>query len=111
AANDGAPAQCGTGCQIRRGRDSRCELIPAEPFSRDLRGDLRTGRSWLFSLDGFHPLKPNFSVDFRVGREVSSNFDQSPSPMKCLIPNIGSTSFKFRVIDMPEEKVLVRGRV
>ncbi len=31
--------------------------------------------------------------------------------MKCLIPNIGSTSFKFRVIDMPEEKVLVHGRV
>lgn len=31
--------------------------------------------------------------------------------MKCLIPNIGSTSFKFRVLDMPEEKVLVSGRV
>lgn len=31
--------------------------------------------------------------------------------MKCLIPNIGSTSFKFRVLDMPEEKVLAAGRV
>ncbi|MGH9590278.1 MAG: acetate/propionate family kinase [Terracidiphilus sp.] len=31
--------------------------------------------------------------------------------MKCLIPNIGSTSFKFRVFDMPQEKVLVAGRV
>ena len=31
--------------------------------------------------------------------------------MKCLIPNIGSTSFKFRVLDMPEERVLVSGRV
>jgi acetate kinase len=31
--------------------------------------------------------------------------------MKCLIPNIGSTSFKFRVLDMPEEKVLATGRV
>ncbi|MGC1463690.1 MAG: hypothetical protein WA802_15920 [Terracidiphilus sp.] len=31
--------------------------------------------------------------------------------MKCLIPNIGSTSFKFRVLDMPAETVLVQGRV
>lgn len=31
--------------------------------------------------------------------------------MKCLIPNIGSTSFKYRVLDMPEEKVLAQGRV
>lgn len=31
--------------------------------------------------------------------------------MKCLIPNIGSTSFKFRVLDMPDEKVLATGRV
>jgi acetate kinase len=31
--------------------------------------------------------------------------------MKCLIPNIGSTSFKFRVLDMPEEKVLAAGRI
>jgi acetate kinase len=31
--------------------------------------------------------------------------------MKCLIPNIGSTSFKFRVLEMPEEKVLASGRV
>lgn len=31
--------------------------------------------------------------------------------MKCLIPNIGSTSFKFRVLQMPEEKVLASGRV
>ena len=31
--------------------------------------------------------------------------------MKCLIPNIGSTSFKFRVLDMPEESVLAEGRV
>jgi len=26
--------------------------------------------------------------------------------MKCLIPNIGSTSFKYRVLDMPAEKAL-----
>jgi acetate kinase len=31
--------------------------------------------------------------------------------MKCLIPNIGSTSFKFRVLDMPDEAVLAQGRV
>ena len=31
--------------------------------------------------------------------------------MKCLIPNIGSTSFKYRVLDMPAETVLVQGRV
>lgn len=30
--------------------------------------------------------------------------------MKCLIPNIGSTSFKFRVLEMPEERVLVEGK-
>jgi len=31
--------------------------------------------------------------------------------MKCLIPNIGSTSFKYRVLDMPDETVLAQGRV
>jgi acetate kinase len=31
--------------------------------------------------------------------------------MNCLIPNIGSTSFKFRVLDMPGEAVLAAGRV
>lgn len=31
--------------------------------------------------------------------------------MICLIPNIGSTSFKYRLLDMPEEKVLAEGRV
>ena len=31
--------------------------------------------------------------------------------MKCLIPNIGSTSFKFRVLDMPSETVLALGRI
>ncbi|MGA3264898.1 MAG: acetate/propionate family kinase [Terracidiphilus sp.] len=31
--------------------------------------------------------------------------------MKCLIPNIGSTSFKYRVLNMPEESVLAEGRV
>jgi acetate kinase len=31
--------------------------------------------------------------------------------MKCLIPNIGSTSFKYRVLDMPAEKALGEGRV
>ena len=31
--------------------------------------------------------------------------------MRCLIPNIGSTSFKYRVLDMPGETVLVEGRV
>jgi acetate kinase len=31
--------------------------------------------------------------------------------MKCLIPNIGSTSFKYRVLEMPEEKVLAEGCV
>ncbi len=31
--------------------------------------------------------------------------------MKCLIPNIGSTSFKFRVLDMPGEAVLASGRM
>jgi acetate kinase len=31
--------------------------------------------------------------------------------MNCLIPNIGSTSFKYRVLDMPGESVLAEGRV
>jgi acetate kinase len=31
--------------------------------------------------------------------------------MKCLIPNIGSTSFKYRVLEMPHERVLGEGRV
>ena len=31
--------------------------------------------------------------------------------MKCLIPNIGSTSFKYSVLDMPAESVLAKGRV
>jgi acetate kinase len=31
--------------------------------------------------------------------------------MNCLIPNIGSTSFKYRVLDMPRETVLAQGRV
>lgn len=32
-------------------------------------------------------------------------------PMNCLIPNIGSTSFKYRVLEMPGETVLAQGRV
>jgi acetate kinase len=31
--------------------------------------------------------------------------------MKCLIPNIGSTSFKYRLLDMPQEQVLADGRI
>jgi acetate kinase len=31
--------------------------------------------------------------------------------MNCLIPNIGSTSFKYRVLDMPGERVLAEGRI
>jgi acetate kinase len=31
--------------------------------------------------------------------------------MKCLIPNIGSTSFKYRLLEMPEERVLAEGRI
>lgn len=31
--------------------------------------------------------------------------------MKCLIPNIGSTSFKYRLLDMPSETVLAEGRI
>lgn len=31
--------------------------------------------------------------------------------MNCLIPNIGSTSFKYRVLEMPGETVLAQGRV
>src|SRR5581483_4953440 len=31
--------------------------------------------------------------------------------MKVLIPNIGSTSFKYRLLDMPGEGVLASGRV
>jgi len=31
--------------------------------------------------------------------------------MKCLIPNIGSTSFKYRLLDMPGETVLAAGKV
>jgi acetate kinase len=31
--------------------------------------------------------------------------------MKCLIPNIGSTSFKYRLLEMPSEAVLAEGRV
>jgi acetate kinase len=31
--------------------------------------------------------------------------------MNCLIPNIGSTSFKYRLLDMPGERVLAEGRI
>lgn len=31
--------------------------------------------------------------------------------MNCLIPNIGSTSFKYRLMDMPSERVLAEGRI
>ncbi len=31
--------------------------------------------------------------------------------MKCLVPNIGSTSLKYRVLNMPQESVLAEGRV
>lgn len=31
--------------------------------------------------------------------------------MKCLIPNIGSTSFKYRLLEMPSETVLAEGRI
>src|SRR4051794_22450155 len=31
--------------------------------------------------------------------------------MKVLIPNIGSTSFKYRLLEMPGERVLASGRV
>ena len=31
--------------------------------------------------------------------------------MKCLIPNIGSTSFKYRLLEMPGETVLAEGRI
>jgi acetate kinase len=31
--------------------------------------------------------------------------------MKVLIPNIGSTSFKYRVLDMPGERILAEGRI
>lgn len=31
--------------------------------------------------------------------------------MKCLIPNIGSTSFKYRLLEMPGETLLAQGRV
>jgi acetate kinase len=31
--------------------------------------------------------------------------------MKCLIPNIGSTSLKYRLLEMPQESVLGEGRV
>lgn len=31
--------------------------------------------------------------------------------MKCLIPNIGSTSFKYRLLEMPRETLLAQGRV
>lgn len=31
--------------------------------------------------------------------------------MKCLVPNIGTTSFKYRLLDMPGEAVLAEGRV
>ena len=33
------------------------------------------------------------------------------SPNKILVANIGSTSFKFRLIEMPSERVLAKGGV
>lgn len=33
------------------------------------------------------------------------------STIKCLIPNIGSTSFKYRLLEMPGEHVLAEGRI
>ena len=33
------------------------------------------------------------------------------TPNKILVANIGSTSFKFRLIEMPSERVLAKGGV
>jgi len=50
-------------------------------------------------------------VDYGQYSIVSFTFNQEQPKMKFLIPNIGSTSFKFRVLDMPAETVLAEGRV
>ena len=52
-------------------------------------------------------------IDFEViwrYRELAIKIAHHQS-MNCLIPNIGSTSFKYRVLDMPSESVLGEGRV
>jgi acetate kinase len=41
----------------------------------------------------------------------SSKVFRNVQNMKCLIPNIGSTSFKYRVLDMPGESILAEGHV
>jgi acetate kinase len=55
------------------------------------------------------------SVDFvyfgGLGFKVVQSLSNCEQAMKILIPNIGSTSFKFRVLEMPQETVLAQGRV
>jgi hypothetical protein len=48
----------------------------------------------------------NCTVCFKIIQDCSK-----ASNMRCLIPNIGSTSFKYRVLDMPAETVLAEGLV
>jgi acetate kinase len=42
---------------------------------------------------------------------VSFIFSQDLAAMKCLIANIGVTSFKYRLLEMPTETLLARGHV
>jgi len=48
----------------------------------------------------------NNALSFKINQN-----DRRIHKMNCLIPNIGSTSFKFRVLDMPAETGLAQGRV
>src|SRR5262245_23153430 len=56
-------------------------------------------------------------TSFRVPKKPYSTFSlanshlQLRSDMKILVANLGSTSFKYRLFDMTDEKVLARGGV
>src|SRR5664280_2469055 len=67
--------------------------------------------SLLPSFSGSTSESVKIAIDSGIYCIVSFIFNQHQSKMKCLIPNIGSTSFKYRVLDMPAETVLAEGRV
>ena len=45
-----------------------------------------------------------------TGQPVGASFPQRASPVNILVPNLGSTSLKYQLIDFPAETVITKGR-
>ena len=46
-----------------------------------------------------------------LGKALIALESEGSGPMKILVANLGSTSFKYRLFDMTDERVLARGGV